>query len=88
MSDVVTPLVDAAKLAAPGSIKVWSASTDSGSRLSRTSRTMWESMACGVGSPRPLTTLTVACRSVDCFCQPTQVTGLASVSMNSSLAVG
>ena len=65
-----------------------SASTESGSRSSRTSATRCESMPVGTGRPRPLSTVIVACRSLDSFSHPTQVTGFASVSTNSSLLVG
>ena len=45
-------------------------------------------MPIGTGRPRPLTTLIVACGSVDCFCHATQVTGLAAVSMKFNLPEG
>ncbi|PQM44302.1 hypothetical protein C1Y40_05541 [Mycobacterium talmoniae] len=84
MSAVATPLVVATRLAAPGNTRVWSASTESGARSSRTSLTSRASMPVGTGSPRPVSTATAACGSLDCFCQPTQVTGLAVVSTNCS----
>ena len=88
VSEVTAPPVVVTKFAAPGIIRVCCASTDSGSRASRTRVTMCESRPGGVGSPRPLTTVMVACGSVDCFFQLTQVTGLASGSTNCSFPFG
>ena len=49
---------------------------------------MWESRLAGVGNPRPLYNVMADCGSVDPLVQLTQITGLASVSVNVSLPVG
>ena len=88
LPELATPLVVATKFAAPGITNAWSASTDSGARSSRTSRTMRWSIPIGTGRPRPLMMVIEACGSVDCFCQATQVTGLAPVSTKFSFPEG
>ena len=88
LSEVATPLVEATRLAAPGSTRVRSASAESAVRPCCTRVTTCASMAGGVGSPRPLISDTEACGSVISFVQLTQVTGLASGSTKSSFPVG
>src|ERR1700692_1098957 len=88
LPELATPLVVATKFAAPGSTSAWSASTDSGARSSRPSRTRRGSMLIGTGRPRPLTMVIDACGSVVSFCHATQVTGLTDVSTKFSLPDG
>ena len=88
VSAAMPAAVVATKFAAPGSMRVCWASTESTSLVPRTRSTMRRSNSGGVGSPAPLNTVTVACGSVDNFRQLTQLTGFAAVSTNVSLPVG